>query len=189
MRNRGTREPELSSSCPECLGGASPSSIFSIFRREYGSFFLFSDPPCLLPLLSASPAFRNLFRNRVNVILPRVYRRTCNARLGICAGDPQPACCVLSREAGSWGFSWIIHSICIGGIRAFLYIARSILDSNPSFHFQRKNLINKINLVYIYIYIKSRILKFSKKTYNKMTHNYKSEITLCTFFDLLKILN
>lgn len=29
-----------------------------------------------MPLLSASPAFRNLFRNRVNVIPPRVYRRT-----------------------------------------------------------------------------------------------------------------
>lgn len=31
-----------------------------------------------VPLLSASPAFRNLFRNRANVVSPRVYRRTRN---------------------------------------------------------------------------------------------------------------
>lgn len=49
--------------------------LLVLWQERWGRFF--AERPSCLPLLSVFSAFRNLFRNRVNVNLPRtLYRRT-----------------------------------------------------------------------------------------------------------------
>lgn len=91
--------------------------LLVLWQERWDRFF--AERPLCLPLLSVSPAFHNLFRNRVNVNLPRVYivERAMIARY---LRRRFSTAVVYARETGSRGDSWIIHSICITGVRVFI---------------------------------------------------------------------